>query len=197
MTTDLLVSQNITALQLFSENGLDPVLDKIKEEIDKFVPDVETDKGRKEIASFARKIASSKVFIENAGKELVSGMKAKAKLIDNERKRSRDTLDQWRDEVRKPLTDYEAAEAAREEKRRQDEILRLDWEEALQMDSLFNREREIKRKEAEFERIAEEARQKEEAARLAKEQAERDERLKKEAKEQAEKDAQAKIEAER
>lgn len=54
----------MTAVQLFSENGLDPVLNKIKEEIDKFVPNVETEKGRKEIASFSRKIASSKVFIE-------------------------------------------------------------------------------------------------------------------------------------
>lgn len=49
MTTDL-IPKNITPIKLFSENGLDPVLDKIKAEIDKFEPNIETAKGRKEIA---------------------------------------------------------------------------------------------------------------------------------------------------
>jgi colicin import membrane protein len=186
MTSDL-VPKNITALQLFSENGLDPVLDKIKSEIDKFNADVETEKGRKEIASFAYKIAQSKTYIEKAGKELVSGMKAKAKLIDNERKRSRDTLDQWRDEVRKPLSDWETIEAKKEEKRREYEIYKLDWDEALGMDDLFNRE---------FARIEQARIDKEEADRKEKEQAEREERIKREAIEQAEIDAKAKIDAE-
>ena len=191
-----LISKNITAVQLFSEDGLEPVLAKIKIEIDKFVPDVETSKGRKEIASFARKIASSKVFIEAAGKELVSGIKARAKLIDTERRRSREILDQWRDEVRLPLTNYENAEKARVELERQQEIFLMDWDEALGIDDLFNREKAMEAKEAEMERVEQERRDKEEAERLAKEQAEREERIKKEAAMEAERKlAQAKIDA--
>lgn len=185
MTKDLIPTK-ITAVQLFSENGLDPVLNKIKSEIDKFKPDVETSKGRKEIAAFARKIASSKVFIEKSGKELVSGIKAKAKLIDAERRRSRETLDIWRDEVRKPLTDYEEIEKAKIEARRQKELFNLDYEEAIAENSIFDREREIAKKEAEFERISAEKRQKEETERLERERKEREERIKKEAIEQAE-----------
>ena len=192
-----LISKNITALQLFSENGLDPVLDKIKAEIEKFEADAETSKGRKEIASFARTIASSKVFIEKAGKELVSGMKAKAKLIDNERKRSRDTLDKWRDEVRQPLTDYENTEKIRVEEERQFEIYLMEWDEALEEDSIFNRERAIKAKEDAMAQQEEERRQKEESERLEKERVENEAKLKAEAEAKATRDAEAKITAER
>ena len=163
MITDL-VSKNITPVQLFSENGLDPVLDKIRQEIDLFVPNIETKKGRKEIGSFAYKIAQSKTFIDKAGKELNADIKAKAKLIDAERKRSRDTLDDWKNEVRQPLTDFEEAEEKRIEAERLLEISNMDHEEALGMNDFFNREKALAVKEAEIARQEEEKRQKEEAA---------------------------------
>lgn len=93
--------------------GLDPFLAKIREEIDGFIPDVTTRKGREAIASIAHKVARSKTALDNVGKELVAELKEVPKLIDAERKRVRDTLDAWKDEVRKPLDDWEAAEAAR------------------------------------------------------------------------------------
>lgn len=103
-----------TALQVFSATaGLDPYLAKIKEEIDSFVPDVTTKKGRDAIASIAHKVARSKTALDNIGKELVAELKDVPKKIDAERKRMRDTLDQWKDDVRKPLTDWEEAEKAR------------------------------------------------------------------------------------
>ena len=192
-----LISQKVTAVQLFTEKGLDPVLKQIKAEIDKFTPNIETAKGRKEIISFARKIASSKVFIDKAGKELNADIKAKAKLIDTERKRARDTLDKWRDEVRKPVTEFEEAERIKIEKERLLEIFNMDHEEALEMDDLFNREKALALKEAEIAKVEEEKRQKDEDERLAKEQLERDERLKKEAAEKARRDAEAKIQHEK
>lgn len=102
------------ALTVFrTPNGLDPFLAKIREEIDGFIPDVTTRKGREAIASIAHKVARSKTALDNVGKELVAELKEVPKLIDAERKRVRDTLDAWKDEVRKPLDDWEADEAAR------------------------------------------------------------------------------------
>lgn len=102
------------ALTVFrTPNGLDPFLAKIREEIDGFIPDVTTRKGREAIASIAHKVARSKTALDNVGKELVAELKEVPKLIDAERKRVRDTLDAWKDEVRKPLDDWEDAEAAR------------------------------------------------------------------------------------
>lgn len=104
-----------TALQVFTaEAGLDPYLAKIKKEIDAFTPDVTTKKGRDAIASIAHKVARSKTALDNVGKELVAELKDVPKKIDAERKRMRDLLDQWKDDVRKPLTDWEEAEKARQ-----------------------------------------------------------------------------------
>ena len=103
-----------TALQVYSAaNGLDPFLQKIREEIDGFVPDVTTRKGREAIASIAYKVARSKTALDNVGKELVAELKEVPKKIDAERKRMRDLLDSWQAEVRQPLTTWEEAEKAR------------------------------------------------------------------------------------
>ncbi|EXF45221.1 IgA-specific serine endopeptidase autotransporter precursor [Pseudomonas sp. BAY1663] len=118
MSTELaLVPPKETALQVFqAENGLDPYLQQIRAEIDAFVPDVSTKKGRDAIASIAHKVARSKTALDNVGKELVAELKEIPKKIDAERKRMRDTLDAWKDEVRAPLNEWEAAEEARKAK---------------------------------------------------------------------------------
>ena len=113
-STDLVVIQKETALTVFSaDNGLDPFLAKIRAEIDSFVPDVSTKKGRDAIASIAFKVAKSKTYLDGVGKDLVAELKELPKKIDASRKEMRDTLDAWKDEVRKPLTDWELAEEAR------------------------------------------------------------------------------------
>jgi colicin import membrane protein len=101
------------ALSLFQPNGLDQILDKIRHEVALHVPDISTERGRKAIGSLARKVASSKVRLDDLGKELVSEVKAQVGTIDAERKRMRDELDQLRDDTRRPLTEWEDAEKSR------------------------------------------------------------------------------------
>lgn len=125
MSTELaLVPPKETALQVFqAANGLDPYLQQIRAEIDAFVPDVSTKKGRDAIASIAHKVARSKTALDNVGKELVAELKEIPKKIDAERKRMRDTLDAWKDEVRAPLNEWEQAEADRVARHTD----RIDW----------------------------------------------------------------------
>lgn len=115
MTNEIaLLPPRETAIEVFSsDKGLDPFLAKIREEIDTFIPCVSTRKGRDAIASMAYKVSQSKAALDKLGKELVDELKEKPKLIDAERKRMRDLLDLWRDEVRLPLTKFEEAEEAR------------------------------------------------------------------------------------
>lgn len=103
-----------SALDVYSaDKGLEPFLQKIRAEIDAFVPDTNTKKGRDAIASIAYKVAKSKTALDNIGKELVAELKEMPKKVDAERKRMRDTLDAWKDEVRQPLTEWEQAEEMR------------------------------------------------------------------------------------
>lgn len=102
------------ALAFFTTAGaVDPVLAEIRKEIDGFSADVTTAKGRKAIAAMARRVASSKTYLEEVGKELAAAQKEIPKKIDASRKKIRDTLDAWRDEVRAPLTKWEEAEQQR------------------------------------------------------------------------------------
>ncbi|UQN37284.1 hypothetical protein MTR80_06155 [Alcaligenes aquatilis] len=103
-----------TALQIYqTPNGLDPYIERIRQEVTGHAPNLKTDKGRKEIASRAFKVRKIKTALDGLGKEQVDRLKEIPKLIDAERKRMRDELDALADEVRKPLTDWEEAEASR------------------------------------------------------------------------------------
>jgi hypothetical protein len=91
----------------FVANGLDPIIEKIRQEVTGFVPDISTAQGRKEIASLAYKVAQSKTALDAAGKKLVSGIKEQAKAIDAERSRAWDELEAIQKQVRAPLTEWE------------------------------------------------------------------------------------------
>lgn len=107
--------ENLNPVKIFSEGGLDDLLINIDKEARSHVSDLKTDKGRKAIASMAAKVAKSKTYLDGLGKDLVSDWKNKSKVVDGERKKMRDTLDNLKADVRKPLTDWEDAETARVE----------------------------------------------------------------------------------
>ena len=92
---------------IFTTEAVEYIVGKVREAAVIANPDVGTDKGRKEIASMAAKVARSKVFLDDRGKDLVSVWKEKAKVVDSLRKTMRDDLDLLKREVRKPLTDWE------------------------------------------------------------------------------------------
>lgn len=133
-------------------NGATPLLAMVRGKIDTFKAEghtVDTAAGRDAIRSFANKVTKSKTALEEVGKALADEQKSIPKRIDATRRRIKETLDKWRDEVRQPLTDFEEAEEARlnaitgkleELKRvvadnveRTSEILR-DWLEAINRD---------------------------------------------------------------
>ena len=99
-----------------SEKGLDPYLEQIAKQARSFVPDLSTKKGRDNIASIAYKVRQSKTAMDKAGKALVDKLKEQPKLVDAERKRMREFMDALAEEVRKPLDEFEAKEAARVER---------------------------------------------------------------------------------
>lgn len=108
----------------FERTEIDVLLSDIRAQAMSEVFDVTTAAGRKACASMAYKIRRSKTHIDSAGKSLCADWKAKAKAVDEDRRRVRKELDRLVDEVRRPLDEWEAAKAA-EEKRQDDEINRI------------------------------------------------------------------------
>lgn len=97
-----------------TEGGAQSLFDRIATQARTIVPDLSTDKGRKEIASIARKVASTKTAFDAHGKALKEQYTVITNKIDADRKLFRDQCDALRDEIRKPLTDWENAKKARE-----------------------------------------------------------------------------------
>ncbi|MEQ0036393.1 hypothetical protein ABLU74_04560 [Klebsiella sp. GG_Kp161] len=186
---DLVVIEKKNAMAVFTNNDqLDPLIEAIEKEARSLVPDVTTKKGRDAIASMAHKVARSKTYIDNAGKDLVAELKALPKQIDESRRVVRERLDALKDEVRRPLTEWEAEQerikaedamnalhaealAMNEEFDRQMAArIESDQEMALLMNDAFDREQAEKKAEAERQRIARE----EEIKRQAEEKAKRE-----------------------
>ena len=194
---ELVPAESINALELFTQDGVEPLLENIKQQATDFVPDLKTTKGRSEIASMSHKVSKAKVVIDAAGKKLVSEWKQRAKVVDESRRKARLFLDDLRDEVREPLTQWEQEQKRMAEAKRKAEEMEHAHVEAIAEDVLFEREVELKSKEAEMERQAEIRRQMEVDKQIAKEKAERAERIRIEATEKAEREAEGKLKAER
>lgn len=195
--TDLVVIEKQNAMAVFTtKEQLDPIIEAIEKEARSLVPDVSTRKGRDAIASMAHKVARSKTYIDNAGKDLVAELKALPKQIDESRRIVRERLEALKDEVRRPLTEWEAEQ----ERIKAEEAMNALHAEALEMNIKFDQELAAK-----FEADHEMAllmnkdfdRDREEQRRLAEQaQREHEEHIKREAAEQARRDAEAKHKAE-
>ncbi|RHZ96493.1 hypothetical protein D1114_07225 [Cereibacter sphaeroides] len=96
-----------------ADGGLDPIIARIEAEARSHAPDLTTVKGRKAIASLAYKIAQSKTALDEAGKALNEEARRQINAVDAERRKARERLDALKDEIRAPLTKWEADEDAR------------------------------------------------------------------------------------
>lgn len=101
------------AVMMRAADGLDPIISRIEAEARAHAPDLTTVKGRKAIASLAYKVAQSKTALDDAGKALNEDARKQIAIVDAERRKARERLDALRDEVRKPLTDWEKDEGER------------------------------------------------------------------------------------
>lgn len=116
--TALIAIEDITpdnAPLIFGQNSLSRFVELARAEVVGEVPDLTTDKGRKRIASLAAKVARSKTAVDGAGRAYLKKLKDLPKGIEAELREFIADMDALRDEVRKPLNEYEAAEVARKD----------------------------------------------------------------------------------
>jgi hypothetical protein len=110
---ELVVIKEIDIPALFKKDGCNPIIEGLKKKAAEFEGDISTAKGRKAIASFAAKFSSSKAHIDRLGKSLTDKLRDEIEPIQAERNKIKACCDELRDQVRKPLTDWENAEKER------------------------------------------------------------------------------------
>ena len=97
----------------FRGGGIDAILARVETDARAVHADATTSKGRDVIRAIAFKVARSKTALDDAGKKLNEDARTQINAVDAERRKVRDRLDALRDEVRAPLTKWEADEADR------------------------------------------------------------------------------------
>jgi len=92
---------------LYVANGLDQYLELIRQQVNE-VPDLTTVKGRTRVASLAAQVSRSKTLIEKPGRDYLRHLKEAVKPAEAELRRFVTECDALRDEVRRPLNEWEA-----------------------------------------------------------------------------------------
>jgi colicin import membrane protein len=164
------------AQTFFTEKGkIAPILEGIREEAMLLVPDVSTKKGRDAIASAAYQVSTRKSAMQKHKMELSRKLKDIPKTVDANWREIEAYCDALRDEVRKPLDDFDAEQAALEAARKAeaaaaefhrlaveheawfDGVIAQDWEYADIANQLFDHEKEEARKAAELAQLKHDA----------------------------------------
>lgn len=96
-----------------SGEALEKILVKIENHVRQFKGDASTEEGRKEISSIAYKVARSKTALDDYGKSLTDEWRQKTQAVNAQRNIAKERLDALKEEVRRPLTEYEEVEEKR------------------------------------------------------------------------------------
>lgn len=108
---ELIVWEKMDPAKLFKEGGLDSVLEEIDEKARSIIlGGVEIQKDRDNIRAIAAKVSRSKTAVEKIGKIFTEPLRKAVKEANTERDRGVSFLQNLQDDIRKPLTEWEAAE---------------------------------------------------------------------------------------
>lgn len=189
---EIIISKDM-APSIYVAGGLNQFIEQIKASVNE-VADLSTKKGRDRVASLAAQVSRSKTAVEKPGREYLKHLKELPKVIEVELRSFVTECDAIRDEVRRPLTEWEEEqerlrqeEAARQQAIKDAEKREADHEIALLMNEKFDRDAA----EAKAEAVRQQAARDEEIRRQAIEHA----RIESEQAAQRERDAAAKREA--
>lgn len=108
---------------IFVAGGLSRFIESVKSEVCGEVPDLTTRKGRERIASLSAMVSKRKTAIEKPGRDYLRHIKTLPKVVEDELREFVTGMNALRDEVRKPLDDWEAADVARRDAHED----RIDW----------------------------------------------------------------------
>lgn len=116
--TDLIIAEaQQNAVALFTDEArYSDFYERVKQSVSGFVPDVKTDRGRREIASVAFKVTKAKTTLDKAGLTLTEEWRQRVNAVNAARKKMTTELDELAAEVRRPLTEWEEAEDARQDR---------------------------------------------------------------------------------
>lgn len=115
IATDLIIALPavMTAETFTNDEEFEKLYSKVKDAVSEHVPDTSTKTGREEIKSLAYKVARTKTALIKQGKALTEEWRKNTTKVNAACNTIEERLDALRDEVRKPVDDWEQAEEDR------------------------------------------------------------------------------------
>ncbi len=113
----IISQKDLVPSEVYTDEGFDKIYQEARAKLDSFIPDLSTDKSRKEIASFSHLFTKSKTGLLSLGDELDKDLKQQAQNIESKRKVIRnfksnisEKFDELKKIARQPLTEWEEEE---------------------------------------------------------------------------------------
>lgn len=103
------------ALAFASDESVDDLVKYVREQAlaQSLDVDASTSAGRRSLVSIAARVAKSKVYLKSQATDVVKAMKERIAMVNGRADRMVEELEDLRDKIRQPVTDWENAEAAR------------------------------------------------------------------------------------
>lgn len=105
--------QVVDAVEMFKPGGSTAFIQAVREIVSTFDLEIETDEGKKRVASLAYQIARTKTGADEKAEALIKDARAMINEVNSERKFFKDEMDKIKSEVRAPLTAWEDKEKDR------------------------------------------------------------------------------------
>jgi hypothetical protein len=109
-TFELATLEDMTAAEMFVAGGLDPIIAAISAEVDAFIPDLSTKKGRDAVASLAHKVGKVAVRVENGKKQLTADWRKQTTEVNAEGKKLDEQLRDLQAKAKAPLILWQVEE---------------------------------------------------------------------------------------
>lgn len=109
-STDLIQVETLKPSEVFTPGGVEKLIADVEGKVRSTSIDTSTEWGRASAKSLAFKVVRSKTALDEMGKNFVAELKRAAGVVDADRRIIRERFDALRDEVRKPVDEFEAAE---------------------------------------------------------------------------------------
>jgi hypothetical protein len=110
---ELIPAYSIKHINFFKPGGLDKIIEEIKEKVKQVPRDISTPEGRSALYSLCRKIGGSLIFVNEVKKSLTADRKKELAEIDAEGRRFTKIIEDFKEEIREPLTKWEEGEQRR------------------------------------------------------------------------------------
>lgn len=120
-TNAIALPEQTSLVALFkSDDEMGKLIDRLEQQVreEAKTHDVSTPAGRKALVSLAYKVSQSKAELDRQGKALTERQRAAINAVNATRSKAQDRLEKLRDQTRKPVSDWEAAEEARKQRHR-------------------------------------------------------------------------------